>query len=32
MKTLIILPARIASTRLSRKMLADVVGKPLIVR
>ncbi|MDR2765853.1 MAG: 3-deoxy-manno-octulosonate cytidylyltransferase [Holosporaceae bacterium] len=32
MKTLIIIPARIASTRLPRKMLADVGGEPLIVK
>lgn len=29
--TLIIIPARIASTRLLNKMLADICGKPLIV-
>jgi 3-deoxy-manno-octulosonate cytidylyltransferase (CMP-KDO synthetase) len=32
MNTLIVLPARVASTRLARKMLADIHGKPLIVR
>jgi 3-deoxy-manno-octulosonate cytidylyltransferase (CMP-KDO synthetase) len=32
MNTLIVIPARIASTRLARKMLADVNGKPLIQR
>jgi 3-deoxy-manno-octulosonate cytidylyltransferase (CMP-KDO synthetase) len=30
--TLIIIPARLASTRLSRKMLQDIGGKPLIIR
>jgi len=32
MKTLAVIPARIASTRLPRKMLRDVAGKPLVVR
>jgi 3-deoxy-manno-octulosonate cytidylyltransferase (CMP-KDO synthetase) len=32
MKTLIIIPARIASSRLPRKALADIGGEPLIVR
>jgi 3-deoxy-manno-octulosonate cytidylyltransferase (CMP-KDO synthetase) len=32
MKKLIVIPARIASTRLPGKMLADIGGKPLIVR
>ncbi|MDR2781935.1 MAG: 3-deoxy-manno-octulosonate cytidylyltransferase [Holosporaceae bacterium] len=32
MNTLVIIPARVASARLPRKMLADVGGKPLIVR
>jgi len=32
METLIIIPARIDSTRLPRKMLADINGKPLILR
>jgi 3-deoxy-manno-octulosonate cytidylyltransferase (CMP-KDO synthetase) len=31
MKTLAVIPARIASTRLSRKMLREIGGKPLIV-
>jgi 3-deoxy-manno-octulosonate cytidylyltransferase (CMP-KDO synthetase) len=30
--TLIVIPARIASSRLPQKMLADIGGKPLIVR
>lgn len=30
--TLVVIPARIASTRLPNKMLADIGGKPLIVR
>lgn len=32
MDTLIAIPARVASTRLQRKMLSDIGGKPLIVR
>jgi 3-deoxy-manno-octulosonate cytidylyltransferase (CMP-KDO synthetase) len=32
MSTLIVIPARVASVRLPKKMLADVSGKPLIVR
>ena len=32
MDTLIVIPARVASTRLPNKMLADIGGKPLIVR
>jgi 3-deoxy-manno-octulosonate cytidylyltransferase (CMP-KDO synthetase) len=32
MNALIVIPARLASTRLARKMLADVNGKPLILR
>ncbi|MDR1334607.1 MAG: 3-deoxy-manno-octulosonate cytidylyltransferase [Holosporaceae bacterium] len=32
MNTLIVIPARIASVRLPEKMLADIGGKPLIVR
>lgn len=32
MDTLIVIPARVASTRLPRKMLSDIGGKPLIVR
>lgn len=32
MDVLIVIPARIASTRLLKKMLADIGGKPLIVR
>ncbi len=32
MKTLAVIPARIASTRLPRKMLREIAGKPLIVR
>jgi 3-deoxy-manno-octulosonate cytidylyltransferase (CMP-KDO synthetase) len=32
MKTLIVLPARVASVRLPGKMMADIGGKPLIVR
>jgi 3-deoxy-manno-octulosonate cytidylyltransferase (CMP-KDO synthetase) len=32
MKTLIAIPARVASSRLSGKMLADIGGEPLIVR
>ena len=32
MNTLIIIPARVASTRLPEKVLADINGKPLIVR
>jgi len=32
MKTLVVIPARVASTRLPGKMLADIGGKPLIVR
>jgi 3-deoxy-manno-octulosonate cytidylyltransferase (CMP-KDO synthetase) len=32
MNTLIVIPARVASVRLPGKMLADVNGKPLIVR
>lgn len=31
-KTLVVIPARFASTRLPGKMLADIGGKPLIVR
>lgn len=31
MDTLIVIPARVASTRLPNKMLADIGGKPLIV-
>jgi len=30
MKTIAVIPARLASTRLARKMLRDVLGKPLI--
>ncbi|MDR3155538.1 MAG: 3-deoxy-manno-octulosonate cytidylyltransferase [Holosporaceae bacterium] len=30
--TLIIIPARLASSRLDRKMLADIAGEPLILR
>ncbi|MBQ7674456.1 MAG: 3-deoxy-manno-octulosonate cytidylyltransferase [Alphaproteobacteria bacterium] len=30
--TLVVIPARVASTRLPNKMLADIGGKPLIVR
>src|SRR5436305_14195018 len=30
MKTIAVIPARLASTRLPRKMLRDVMGKPLI--
>jgi len=32
MKTLAVIPARIASTRLSRKMLREIAGKPLVIR
>lgn len=32
MKSIALLPARLASTRLPEKMLADLAGKPLIVR
>lgn len=32
MNTLIVIPARMASTRLPRKMLADICGKPLVQR
>jgi 3-deoxy-manno-octulosonate cytidylyltransferase (CMP-KDO synthetase) len=32
MKTLVVIPARMASVRLPGKMLADVCGKPLIMR
>lgn len=32
MKTIALLPARLASSRLPEKMLADLCGKPLIVR
>ncbi|MBI5296375.1 MAG: 3-deoxy-manno-octulosonate cytidylyltransferase [Chloroflexi bacterium] len=32
MKTVIVIPARLASTRLPRKVLADICGKPLIQR
>lgn len=32
MKSVIIIPARLGSTRLPRKMLADIHGKPLIAR
>lgn len=32
MKTLCVIPARIGSTRLSRKPLADIAGKPMIQR
>ncbi|MER0239133.1 3-deoxy-manno-octulosonate cytidylyltransferase [Fulvimarina sp. MAC8] len=32
MTTLILIPARIGSTRLPRKALADIAGKPMIVR
>lgn len=32
MKTIALLPARLSSTRLPEKMLADLCGKPLIVR
>ncbi len=32
MDTLIVIPARLASSRLSNKMLADINGKPVIVR
>ena len=32
MKTIALLPARLSSTRLPEKMLADLYGKPLIVR
>ncbi|MDR1362360.1 MAG: 3-deoxy-manno-octulosonate cytidylyltransferase [Holosporaceae bacterium] len=32
MSTLIVIPARISSSRLERKMLADIGGEPLIVR
>lgn len=32
MKTLVVIPARIGSTRLPGKMLADICGTPLVVR
>ncbi len=32
MKTVVVIPARIASTRLPRKMLHEVAGKPLVIR
>src|SRR4051812_28663362 len=32
MKTVAIIPARLASTRLSRKALADINGRPMIAR
>lgn len=32
MKPVIIIPARLGSTRLPRKMLAEIAGKPLVVR
>lgn len=32
MNTLIVVPARLASTRLPNKMLSDIGGKPLIIR
>jgi len=32
MDALIVIPARVASTRLPKKMLADIGGKPLIIR
>ena len=32
MKACIVIPARLASTRLSRKVLADINGEPMIVR
>ena len=32
MKTLAVIPARIASTRLSRKMLREIAGQPLVIR
>jgi 3-deoxy-manno-octulosonate cytidylyltransferase (CMP-KDO synthetase) len=30
MKSLAVIPARLASTRLPRKMLREIVGKPLV--
>jgi 3-deoxy-manno-octulosonate cytidylyltransferase (CMP-KDO synthetase) len=32
MRALAVIPARIASTRLQRKMLRDIAGKPLVIR
>jgi len=32
MKAIIVIPARLKSTRLPEKMLADLDGKPLVVR
>ncbi|MBO0663204.1 3-deoxy-manno-octulosonate cytidylyltransferase [Jiella sp. MQZ9-1] len=32
MSTLVLIPARLGSTRLPRKALADIVGKPMVVR
>ncbi|NDH33712.1 MAG: 3-deoxy-manno-octulosonate cytidylyltransferase, partial [Betaproteobacteria bacterium] len=32
MKTWVLIPARLGSTRLPRKPLADIAGRPMVVR